>query len=478
MITRTHNNGRHDCGHRSLANGFPFINAHPYREASLDRCPIPIRTTSTKILIAFALAAIYSALNSVAFAEILPKAKPEEAGISSAKVGKLSSHMQSLVDEGKIAGGVTMMARHGKVVHLKAVGLADRRKQRLMTTDAIFRIASMTKPVTSVAVMMLWEEGRIGLDDPVSKYIPEFKKTDVLVSVDPWATRPAKQEITIRHLLTHTSGIGYHATPTIGSIYLQRRISGAFGVSSEPLEKAMKRLANVPLLFDPGERVQYGMSTNVLGRVVEVASEMPFERFIEDHICRPLGMTDSYFKVPKDKLARLAAAYVPGEDSQIRKLGEHETTIHGGVPISSRYPYDEGQKFFSGGGGLCSTATDYMRFCQMLLNGGSLNNTRLLRQDTVKLMTTNQIGDLAIPKIPDKFGFGVAVLPDNDNIHEQLRGAYGWAGFWSTSFRISPRGDWILITMTQLAWDDQATPSWFAEYEKIAADAVMNGVPK
>jgi CubicO group peptidase (beta-lactamase class C family) len=194
--------------------------------------------------------------------------KPEDVGVFSEKVNKLSEFMQSLVDDGKIAGGVTMMARHGKVVHLNAVGMADRESKKPMTTDAIFRIASMTKPITSVGIMMLWEQGKLKLDDPVSKFIAEFKNPQVLVSDDPLVTRPAKSEITVRHLLTHTSGIGYNSTPRIGAMYRDNGVIAGLCSSEITLSEMMSRAGKVPIQFDPGTQWQYGFSTDVLGRVI------------------------------------------------------------------------------------------------------------------------------------------------------------------------------------------------------------------
>ena len=400
-------------------------------------------------------------------AQELPTAKPEDVGVSSTKVEELSTFMQSLVDQGKIAGGVTMMARHGKVVHLKAVGMADREEKKPMQTDAVFRMASMTKPITSVAIMMLYEQGKLGLDDPVSKYIPAFRNPKVLVSVDPLKTEPAKREITIRHLLTHTSGLGYPFTKVLGPLYEQHNIPSGCVSTSVTLEENMRRLAELPLLFSPGERWEYGMSTDVLGRVVEVVSGVPLDRFLEERVFSPLGMKDTFFKVPSRKLPRLVSAYFPAE-AAIRKLKDGEIVKDGHELISADYPYLESHKYVSGGGGLCSTGADYMRFCEMLASLGELNGARLLREDTVKEMTTNQLVNL-----PDRFGFGFGITGDTDDIHRQLRGSYGWAGYWSTSFRISRQRDWILITMSQVAWDQKATAAWFARYERIAAEAIQ-----
>jgi CubicO group peptidase (beta-lactamase class C family) len=408
-------------------------------------------------------------------AQGLPTAKPEDVGVSSEKVKKLSEYMQSLVDDSNIAGGVTMMARHGKVVHLEAVGMADREAGKPMQTDSIFRIASMTKPITSVAIMVLSEQGKLGLDDPVSKYIPEFENPKVLVSLDPLKTEPAKQEITIRHLLTHTSGIGYSFSATLGPIYDQHGIPCGLCRTDDSLAEVMVDLAKMPLLFHPGEQYEYGMSTDVLGRVVEVVSGMPFDRFVESQVCHPLSMHDTFFTVPPDKRSRLVAAYVPVENC-LRKIkpGEILREDLGGhlVEISSDYPYVDSHEFRSGGGGLCSTPSDYMRFCQMLLNGGVLGGKRLLRRETVEMMTADQTGKLEDPDVPDQFGFGFTTFPDKPDVHEQLRGAYAWFGFWFTSFRISPRGDWIVVTMAQRSWTDDVTPEWIADYEEIAAEAI------
>ena len=214
------------------------------------------------------------------------------------------------------------------------------------------------------------------------------------------------------------------------------------------------------------------MSIDVLGRVVEVVGKEPLDRFFADNILIPLGMNDTGFHVPPKEVGRLAAVYIPVGHG-IQKLEGGEI---GPGKLMSDYPYSKSHKYLSGGGGLCSTSGDYMRFCQMLLNGGELGGVRLLKEETVKMMTANQIGDckVADPDVKDRFGFGFSVYANDQRHHEQLRGAYAWFGHWSTSFRISPRGDWILITMSQLSWDDKATLAWFAQYEKIAAEAIQD----
>ena len=275
----------------------------------------------------------------------------------------------------------------------------------------------------------------------------------------------------IHHLLTHTSGLASCFNETIGPVYAAKGIEAGICNLETDLEQTVIAMAGLPLLFEPGEGWEYGISSDVLGRVIEVASGMSLDRFLEDQICAPLGMKDTHFNVPNEKLPRLVAAYVP-VDTCIRKVKQGERLrqeIRGKlVPISSDYCYGNTNQFLSGGGGLCSTASDFMRFCQMLLNGGELNGVRLLNEDTVKSMIVDQTGELA-----SNFGFGFRIYADTPNIHSQLRGMYSWGGFWTTCFRISPRGDWILITMSQLAWPDDAKV-WFVEYEKIAAESIMN----
>jgi len=410
------------------------------------------------------------ALASLSVLKRPSSARSTQAGVASDRVEELAAFMESLVDDGKIAGGVTLMARHGQVVHLKAVGLSDLEKKTPMQTNAIFRIASMTKPITNAAILMLFEQRKLSLDDPVSKYIPEFKDPEVLVRADPLTTRPAKREITIRHLLTHTSGLGYDFTETLGPIYEKNGIPACLCSTPMRLEQAMAKLARQPLLFDPGERWEYGLSTDVLGRVVEVVSGRSLDRFIEDEICRPLKMNDTFFQVPPEKLPRLVSAYVR-VGSSLREVKEGEILKHelgpGAITISSDYPYAPSNRYRSGGAGLCSTAGDYLRFCQMLLGGGELDGVRLLQRETVRMMMTNQLGDAS-----EQFGFGFKIMPETDEIDEQLRASCAWSGFWSTSFRISPRGDWIHVTMTQVAWDEEATPAWHAHYDTLAAEAV------
>jgi CubicO group peptidase (beta-lactamase class C family) len=244
------------------------------------------------------------------FAQTLPSVDPQSVGIAADHMAKLSEFMDSLVKKKQIAGGVTMMVRHGKVAHLKAIGFADREQQVPMNTDSIFRIASMTKPVTAVAVMLLVERGKIRLDDPLHEYLPEFENPKVVVAVDPLRTVPAKKgPITIRHLLCHTSGLGYPFSKKIGPMFKEHKIPTGCLTSKLTLCMMTGRLSKLPLIFEPGEKWEYSMSLDVLGRVVEVASERSFPDFCRDEIFQPLGMKDTYFRIPDAKLKRLVVAY-------------------------------------------------------------------------------------------------------------------------------------------------------------------------
>ena len=416
--------------------------------------------------------------SSCVFAQGLPTAKPQEVGVSPKTVKQLSSHLQSLVDQGLCAGGVTLMARKGKVIHFEALGKADLETWPPMRKDAIFRIASMTKPVTSVAAMILYEQGRIDLLDPVHKYIPEFRKPMVLVGVSPRVTKPAKREITIRDLLTHQSGLIYAPyAMDLGALYIENEIAQGLMRTTTSLDENMRRLGRLPLLFSPGDRFQYGLSTDVLGRVVEKASGKKLNVFLRDHIFEPLEMTDTHFILPPAKLPRLVAGYELTDTGLDRVLdGELRVWKHG-LPYTADYAYRGPQVYLSGGAGLCSTTEDYARFCQMLLNGGQLNKKNkkpLLKPATVKMMMTNQIGDHLGPDGTDKFGlgFGIITEPPQKGL-EGLVDACWWAGAWSTGFTVSPRGDWYVISMRQTFTNDRVTPEMSAQFERIAARSIL-----
>jgi len=404
----------------------------------------------------------------------LPTAKPEEVGVSSQGLDRLDAYIERIVDDKQFSGVVVMMARHGKVVHRKSFGLMELETKKPMCAEAIFRIASMTKPITSVAVMMLCDEGRLALDDPVSKYIPEFKNPRVLVSRQPLKTVPAKREITIRDLLRHTSGLTYAWNPELGPLYRQAGIIYGLTPEKVTLEENVKRLAKMPLLFSPGEKWEYGLSTDVLGRVVEVVSGISLDEFFQTRIFAPLSMNDTHFRLPEEKNSRLPAVYMRDDNGQMRRLFDGKMYLEP-LPYSVDFAYNGKSTYLSGGAGLCSTASDYMRFCQMLLNGGQLNGKRLLREETVRAMRSNQIGDLSGLDLGpgEKFGLGFQVVENVEQKDQQLVGSYSWGGFFGTLFWIVPKEDWILVVMLQQVGGPERTRRWPAELERFAAAAVV-----
>src|SRR5262245_34451984 len=383
-------------------------------------------------------------------------ASPEEVGLSSERLGRVASSVQREVDNGRIAGAVTLVARHGKIAYLKAFGQADKEGKKAMQTDSIFRICSMTKPITSIAVMILYEEGRFMLNEPVSDFIPEFKDIKVLDppypqdrTSPPRALISAKRPITIRHLLTHTSGLTYHWNGRLGKKYHDLGIGHGILPHEGTIGKAVKKLASLPLLFQPGDAWEYSLSDDVLGYLVEVASGMPLDRFFKERIFKPLGMKDTGFFPTGEELSRLAAAYSYSSEKGLQLIPVNQTTQEPAAFVySSDYPYRGPKTYFSGGGGLCSTAEDYYRFCQMLLNKGELNGTRLLSRKSVELISQDQVQG----KLDESgFGFGFGVNSEAKHLKELGSiGAYYWGGFFYTSFVIDPKEDLIAIFMGQL----------------------------
>ncbi len=382
-------------------------------------------------------------------------AKPEDVGLSSERLGRITRAIQQSVDEGRISGGVALVARHGKIAYFQAVGMADRDARKPMRPDTIFRICSMSKPITSVAVMMLYEEGRFTLDDAVSDYLPEFKQMKVLEPAWPQdKTSPpgklvdAKRPITIFHLLTHTAGLTYPWNPRVGKAYKDAGVGSGLKQQEGTIGDGVKRLAAIPLLFQPGDYWEYSLSDDVLGRLVEVVSGMPLDQFLEKRIFQPLGMSDTYFFPPAEKVARLARAYAYDEKTGLRPILDNEVLEEGGLPYTADYPYRGPHTYFSGGGGLCSTAEDYYRFCQMMLNNGELNGERIISRKSVELMSMNHVQGK-----PDGNGYGLGFGVNSEPIQVKdlgSLGAYYWGGFYYTSFDIDPKEDMITIFMGQM----------------------------
>jgi CubicO group peptidase (beta-lactamase class C family) len=357
-------------------------------------------------------------------AEVLPAAEPEEVGLSAEKLGRIVPAMKKLAADGRISGAVTAVARRGKVVHLEATGHMDIATKSSMRRDTIFRIYSMSKPITAAAALILFDEGKLDLDAPVSKYLPQMK--DLVVLVDGKKVEPSR-EMTIRDLMRHTAGLtyGFFSKTPVDRLYLEANVLDGKGTLADMVEK----LGKIPLLYHPGERWHYSVSLDVLGRVVEVVSGKPLDEFLGTRIFEPLGMVDTGFFVPKEKLGRFATNYGPGRNG-LRVVDD---------PAKSRY--GRPATFFSGGGGLVSTGADYLRFAQMLLDGGILGETRILEAKTVKAMTSNQLDEDLIPIRMGGFplagtGFGLGVSV------RVARSA-------STNFWVVPDEELIGMVMTQ-----------------------------
>lgn len=385
-----------------------------------------------------------------AFSHELPMVEPEAVGLSTERLSRIDKVMEMHVNQQKIAGGVTLLVRHGKIAHLGTYGMMDVEAKKPMTPDTIFRIASMTKPITSVAVMMLYEEGHFRLHEPVSKFIPAFKEMHVLPPEDAEDSAqpvPATQQITIWNLLTHTAGLTYHWNGRLGQQYTDAGITHGLLQDESTLEEKMKILATIPLLHQPGADVEYGLSIDVLGYLVEVVSGMSLDAFFSERIFKPLGMKDTHFFIPETKHQRIATVYERTKDGPITRKSQ-EPTVNGSLIYSTDYPYNGPRTYFSGGGGLVSTASDYARFAQMMLNGGKFNGVRLLSRKTVELMTSNQLAKMDVDY---GFGLGFSVVRDASDLREiGSVGTFGWGGFFFTNFFIDPQEQMIGIFLCQL----------------------------
>ena len=377
--------------------------------------------------------------------------KPELAGISSKLLGRIDDLVMEYVNKKWVAGAAAIVVKDGKIVYYKGIGYDDVEARTPMKRDAIFRIASQTKAITSVGVMMLYEEGKILLDDPISQYIPEFKNPKVLDQFNQkdssYTTKPAKREITIRDLLTHTSGIGYAqiGSPEMNAIYAKAGIVGGIGVDKIVLAGKMKLLGSMPLFNQPGEQWTYGLNDDLLGYLIEVVSGMSFDTYLKKNIFDPLGMKDTYFYLPKEKYARLATLYTEDSTQHIVKSPEH-SYING--DFYRDYPNTPGT-YFSGGGGLSSTAYDYAIFMQMMLNGGEFNGHRILSRNSVRMMTMNQIGDLSLGN--DKFGLGFGIVTERGSAESPApAGTYSWGGMFSSSYWIDPKDRIVAQLFLQL----------------------------
>ncbi|MCH7856639.1 MAG: serine hydrolase [Gemmatimonadetes bacterium] len=405
-----------------------------YRKVSEWR---PLAQITFVAMFAAAGCATGTALSSPADARILPMAAPEDLGMSSERFERLDAAMQRYIDADMVAGVVTLVARKGEVVHLKAQGHRYIEGGDRMSTDDIFVIMSMTKPIVSTALMMLFEEGYFLLDDPISKYMPEFADKEVVLEIDGGVQRvQADRPITFRHVLTHTAGVD----PARNLLSEEERATPRGGAT---LEERLVAQGSFPLAFHPGDEWRYGSSTNYVALLVERISGQSLDVFLRERIFEPLGMVDTHYNVPASKVDRVTAVYSPS--------GPGNTIELRSAPATREQP----TRYFGGTAGLSSTAGDYFRFSQMILNGGELNGVRLLSPTTVNLMITNHTGDLPIYiKGADAYGFGLGftMLTDPDRSRQAVTpGTFGWGGAYGTVFWIDPVEDMVSILMMQMA---------------------------
>ncbi len=393
-------------------------------------------------------------------APALRTATPESVGLSSERLEDATRRLQAHIDAGDIAGVVAAVTRQGRLVYLEALGAIDRERGLAMRDDALFRLYSMTRPITSLAAMILWEEDRFELDDPVAMYLPEFADQRVFTDAsnpDLAATRARRTEMTVEHLLLHTSGLGGRGS----AVYRAEQVR----LRSIPLPQMVSNAARVPLFEDPGTRWRYGISTTILGRLVEVWSGMPFDAFLRERVFEPLDMTDTVFRVDPSRADRFGPAYRPGPDGALRPYAIEAV------------PFTEQPTLIEGGVGLVSTVRDYLRFAQMFLNGGELDGVRVLQPETVALMTVNRVPDALLPigfgnPQPGRgWTLGFCVVMDADaSPHPVSEGTFWWDGSSGTRFFIDPVQDMVTVIM------GAASPSYGGGFREGFLEAVYGAL--
>ncbi len=397
---------------------------------------------------------------------------PAAVGMDQAGLDKLAAALRDLVDRGQLAGVVTAVARHGKLVQFEAYGKQDLEAVTPMTRDTIFRIYSMTKPVTGVALMTLYEEGKFTLDDPVEKFIPQLAGLQVAAGDGPDGkplVEPAHHKVTIRELMSHTAGFtyGFFSRSQVDTLYQQ---AGVLDPNSS-LEAMVTKLGKIPLRQQPGSMWHYSVAVDIQGRLIEVLAGKPFDQVLQQRIFGPLGMKDTAFFVPGEKYSRFARLYVPDKDGKLQGQAQSDYTALPGLP--------------SGGGGLVSTAMDYLRFAQMLANGGELDGVRILQPETIALMRSNQlpktIAEIPAPYAGEKgntFGLDFALIenPDPATTHPRARGEYWWYGVAGTWFGINPTEDLVVVGMIQNRGGSAARDARHAS-KRLAYEAIVDPAP-
>lgn len=418
-----------------------------------------MKTLFTVLLLGIVLS-ISAQTKSIKNSPVLTEGSPESIGMSAERLARIETMCTDAVANGDIPGIVALVARQGKIVYYKAFGKADNESGRNLKRDDIFRIASQSKAITSTAVMMLWEEGKFKLDDPISKYIPEFKNPQVLKTFQykdtTYTTTPTSSEITIRQLLNHTSGLGYgiiDGDERFKMIYQKAGVTDAFTTEKITISESVKKLAKLPLHHNPGEKFTYSEGLDVMGYLIEVVSGMPFDQYLRTHIFEPLGMNDTWFYLPTDKANRLVSVQQKNEKGEWTR---YPVTFY-----DPDYPIKGAKSFFSGGAGLSSTAKDYATFLQMYLNGGELKGVRILSRTTVATILSNQTG--TIYGGPEKF-FGLAFSVITQSGEEKgglsSAGTFEWGGYFNTQYFADPKEKIIGILMKQTQGNVNDNTSW------------------
>jgi CubicO group peptidase (beta-lactamase class C family) len=400
---------------------------------------------SKRLPLALLLVLIFNALSAQHPQTFTNAASPAEVGFSADRLARLDTLLQGYVDRGVVPCVATFVARKGKIVHHKAFGFSNLERKIPARADDIYRIMSQTKLITTVGLMMLMEEGKFYLDQPIHDFLPQFKNPRVLVSVDDkdktkYLTRAAKSEITFRHLLSHTAGIPYDN----GVSGLPEFQFPYFASTSDiTLEQVIDKLAKRPLESDPGEKFVYGLNTDVAGRLIEVLSGKNLSDYLRERVCEPLGMPDTWFYLPKEKAPRLVGVY--SQEAKSAPLKRHAyDEFH-------KYPVEGARKLFMGGAGMSSTVSDYARICQLILNKGEFNGKRLLAPATVEMMTANQIGDNFVWDRMDKFGLGLQIFSPNSHYGDNATaGALMWGGYFCTEYTIDPKRELVMLVYTNM----------------------------
>ncbi len=420
-----------------------------------------LNTTSLVLALGLSVSSLtaIAQTRSIKHSPPLKESPPQRAGVAPERLARIDAMCERAIQDGEVPGIVALVARHGKIVYYKAFGMADNESGRLMKRDDIFRIASQSKAITATAVMTLWEEGRFKLDDPISKFIPEFKNPQVLKTYNEadgtWTGEPAKQEITIRHLLTHTSGLGYgviDGDERFKKIYAKAGVTDSFTTEPVTIGESVKKLARLPLHHNPGEKFTYSEGLDVLGYFIEVVSGMPFDVFLQKRIFTPLGMKDTRFYLPAEKASRLVSVQKRENGQWVR----YPVTYY-----DPDYPIKGAKSFFAGGAGLCSTAYDYATFLQMYLNGGELGGVRILSRTTIETMMKEQVAGELWGGANKRYGLAFGLVTDQGQAvgGQGSPGTFDWAGYFNTQYFADPKEGIVGILMKQTR-DSKDDTSW------------------